>query len=88
VDNALKYSGSVPTVVFTNSQVIVQDFGPGFSDTEINTLGKGIVKSRKGSGLGLYFTNSLLATINWKMKIENNSKGGCLVASKLLATAN
>lgn len=83
VDNALKYSGSVPKIILTNSKILVQDYGPGFSEAEINALGREIVKSRKGSGLGLYFTNSLLGTINWKLTVKNTPSGGCIVATPL-----
>jgi len=83
VDNAEKHAKSNVHVFSNKESIFIQDRGPGFNAEIIEKIGKDIIKSKIGSGLGLFLVYQLLASNQWHMSISNNETGGLIKISPL-----
>ena len=75
IDNAVRYAGGLPKICISHNRVQIIDNGPGFPQELISDIGRNIVISQKGNGLGMYLAISLLRTVYWDLKITNTSNG-------------
>lgn len=76
IDNAEKHANSSVHIFSNEEFIFIQDQGKGFSDEIIHKIGKDIIKSKVGSGLGLFLVYQLLAANKWHMTVSNTKTGG------------
>lgn len=82
VDNALHYGAKPVYIESDDYQICVIDSGHGFPAEMIQNNGNQIVKSSKSTGIGLFYSRSLLQTIHWGMELSNNEIGAKICISK------
>ena len=98
IGNAVKYSPrdkavTVSLIQEENVAVLkIKDEGPGIPGTEKKKIfqkfyrtGNEATKRAKGTGLGLYLTQSIAKTHNGNIRIENNPPGGSIFVFSLKA---
>ncbi len=89
IENAIKFSKNKIDVEINqnkkNTTIIINDDGNGFSSDIISNLGQpylssdNVKKSKKGMGLGVFISKSLLERCNAKVNFSNNKNLGASV---------
>jgi signal transduction histidine kinase len=91
ISNAIRYTPSGEVVCTIGSgRVVVEDTGPGISESELSQVmdrhyrGEGV--SGKGSGLGLAIVKRLCDLYGWSIHFENRTSGGLRAVLKFYGT--
>ena len=92
VENAVKYSGDEPSIhinatkTITGAEISIADNGPGIEKNHIDyvfdkfyRVPRENKKDIEGFGIGLSYVKKIMDLHRWKIKLENNFKGGLTV---------
>jgi len=91
ISNAIRYTPSGEVVCTIGSgRVLVEDTGPGISESELSQVMdrhyRGVGVSGKGSGLGLAIVKRLCDLYGWSIHFENRTSGGLRAVLKFYGT--
>ena len=92
IENAIKYSGNAPEIMIQKSEtakgldISIADNGPGIEKNHIDNVFDKFYrvpredkKDIEGFGIGLSYVKKIIDLHHWKIKLENNPKGGLTV---------